>query len=630
MTATERVYKGGKENEILSMDDPQDYGNTLYQMTYKQAIDANVVSDYKIVSFNVTNAEYREIIQNNEYIRLNKNPKQNDDVTARELATALALRKTFKKLKISKALSFHSSIRRADKFEDLNKQINKDFKKYPSIETYHVSSRQKSSDRFQEMRSFEQSNKSLMTNARCLTEGVDVPAIDCVAFIDSKRSKIDIVQAAGRAMRKSRDKKYGYVLVPLITNNNDVKSASIDTEYEDLISVITSLATQDERLIDEIKSIVGKTIKKKHIPKIIQSKTSLLNKIDKNDFSKNIILKVWRNIQPISYCNYEEAKKYVNKFNFETILSFKDHLRKNKILDIPLKPNITYRNKGWKSWKEFIGKTIIADQNKKEFYLDYKKASLLVIRNKILTRKEYTSFVKGKTVAMKLPHSPPSFYNKKWISWSNFLGVRVNEKREYREFHKAKKFFKKIKLKSLSEWEIYSKINRKKIPYDIPIGIHQVYSKHKDWRGLNDFFSNKGVDPKKVNENLIPFNSAKKIIQKFNLKNNKEWRIFSKSKRFPKNLTKIPDRVYKGFGWNGWGDFLGNNNSSKNIDINKKFYWSYNKTKKYLKDNGISNEKKFREAKRIKSLPERVPKTPDLFYSKFGQWKGWGAFFSKN
>ena len=55
-----------------------------------------------------------------------------------------------------------------------------------------------------------------MTNARCLTEGVDVPAIDCVMFADPKQSRVDIVQAAGRALRQYQGKEYGYIVVPLV------------------------------------------------------------------------------------------------------------------------------------------------------------------------------------------------------------------------------------------------------------------------------------------------------------------------------------------------------------------------------------------------------------------------------
>ena len=70
------------------------------------------------------------------------------------------------------------------------------------------------SDRAIQMREFAE-GKGLMTNARCLTEGVDLPAIDCVVFTDPKRSKVDIVQAAGRALRLSKGKKFGYILIPI-------------------------------------------------------------------------------------------------------------------------------------------------------------------------------------------------------------------------------------------------------------------------------------------------------------------------------------------------------------------------------------------------------------------------------
>ena len=76
---------------------------------------------------------------------------------------------------------------------------------------------QHSSERKQIIRDFREARSSIITNARCLTEGIDVPAVDMVAFIDPRHSKIDIAQATGRAMRKPRgsDKTLGYIVVPL-------------------------------------------------------------------------------------------------------------------------------------------------------------------------------------------------------------------------------------------------------------------------------------------------------------------------------------------------------------------------------------------------------------------------------
>ena len=194
MTATERLFKGDSD-DYMSMDDPKDYGNLIYELSFKKAINAKppIISDYKIITFGLTTPEIEKIAEENKYLEVKKELK---DITARELATAIALRKAIKKLKIKNAISFHRSIRRAENFRKQQNLISKIYPTYGKIKTFHIRGDMPTSDRALEMLSFEE-EKGLMTNARCLTEGVDLPAIDCVCFTDPKRSKIDIVQAAG-------------------------------------------------------------------------------------------------------------------------------------------------------------------------------------------------------------------------------------------------------------------------------------------------------------------------------------------------------------------------------------------------------------------------------------------------
>ncbi len=595
MTATERVYKGGKENEILSMDDPQDYGNTLYQMTFKQAIDANIVSDYKIVSFNVTNAEYREIIQNNEYIRINKNPKQNDDVTARELATALALRKTFKKLKISKALSFHSSIRRADKFEDLNIQINKDFKKYPTIETYHVSSRQKSSDRVQEMRSFEQSNKSLMTNARCLTEGVDVPAIDCVAFIDSKRSKIDIVQAAGRAMRISKGKKYGYILIPIITNLNDLNSASVDTDFEDLVSVISSLATQDERLIDEIKALTNRTLKKYKSKNIIDVNLNVLKNINSDELQQNLVLKVWNTVSSFSYCRYEDAEKYARSLKLNSQKEWNDFAKtKKKPIDIPYSVATYYSNKGWNGWGKFLGTGRIASIDLE--FVDYKTAQEYAEKNKIKTAHQWFNHIKTKKPE-GIPANPQVVYEKKgFVGWIEFFKKGVSTKNiKYYSYEKTKKTLKKLKIFSVTDFRNARKKGNL-LPKEIPSKLDVYYKKTGDWVSFNSLFD-KEIE-------FLSYIEAKKFVQKHVPKIDSLSSYNKIQKKFS-FLPWHPKTFYKDE-WKGHGDFFNLKNyiSNKDRAANYPDYKIFLKTIKKL---NIESYVRYRELLKRGKLPPSFP-----------------------
>jgi len=98
-----------------------------------------------------------------------------------------------------------------------------------------------------EMRDFRAAARAVMSNARCLTEGVDVPAVDMVAFLSPRRSRVDIVQATGRAMRRSPGKARGYVLVPLyveLATGETVEAAVNRAEFDEVWDVLNSLQSR--------------------------------------------------------------------------------------------------------------------------------------------------------------------------------------------------------------------------------------------------------------------------------------------------------------------------------------------------------------------------------------------------
>ena len=112
-------------------------------------------------------------------------------------------------------------------------------------------------DRTETMSLFEAHDKSLVSNARCLVEGVNVPAVDMVVFVDPKKSKTDIAQAAGRAMRIRNlpNKKIGYVLIPLFLESfkgEKVKEASARSGFDEVISTLRGLAEFDDDIRDEM------------------------------------------------------------------------------------------------------------------------------------------------------------------------------------------------------------------------------------------------------------------------------------------------------------------------------------------------------------------------------------------
>ena len=155
---------------------------------------------------------------------------EGDVVRARTVANQIAIQKACEEHDLKKIFSFHRSVASARDFTgDTASSIKTHL---PDYATHHVNGEMQTARREKEMRAFREADRAIMSNARCLTEGVDVPAVDVVAFLSPRKSKVDIVQAAGRAMRKPDGKETGYVLLPLFleTQENETIEEALEAD----------------------------------------------------------------------------------------------------------------------------------------------------------------------------------------------------------------------------------------------------------------------------------------------------------------------------------------------------------------------------------------------------------------
>ena len=96
----------------------------------------------------------------------------------------------------------------------------------------------------------------LLSNARCLSEGVDVPALDGVAFIDPRSSEIDIIQSVGRAIRLSENKTMGTIVIPVFIEQTDNAEEALEaSEFKPIWDVLEALKSHDDRLSDELDQL---------------------------------------------------------------------------------------------------------------------------------------------------------------------------------------------------------------------------------------------------------------------------------------------------------------------------------------------------------------------------------------
>lgn len=184
---------------------------------------------------------------------------EDEIVKAERIANLLAIQKATQEYGIHHIFSFHSSVDSAASFVRHNEGIQV---LLPYFKSLHVSGAMSMSKRDTKLKDFEQADNAIISNARCLTEGVDVPVVDMVAFMSPKESKVDIVQAAGRAMRKPNDptilKECGYILLPLLIEQNEgetLEQALDKTNFDTTWDVLNALQENDEVLADIINQM---------------------------------------------------------------------------------------------------------------------------------------------------------------------------------------------------------------------------------------------------------------------------------------------------------------------------------------------------------------------------------------
>ncbi len=298
MTATPKVYSESskakakeKDNVIYSMDDADTFGEEIYTLNFSKAIALDLLTDYKVIILavrsenlsGVTNSVNKKISQlKAEGTKLDKKLINNEFVckivgTHKGLAKQdlIALddeNKEDNDLKnkadtfvSQRAISFCKSIQTSknikDSFETIMECYDEELKKKSfknlKISIDHVDGTMNCKerlDKLENLNQFKPNTCKVLSNARCLSEGVDVPALDSVIFFDGKSAMVDIIQAVGRVMRKAKNKKRGYIILPIALAENEIKNldeAVNNTNFKNIWKVIKALRSHDPSLVDE-------------------------------------------------------------------------------------------------------------------------------------------------------------------------------------------------------------------------------------------------------------------------------------------------------------------------------------------------------------------------------------------
>jgi predicted helicase len=547
MTATERFYSGTKD-DIVSMDDPDVYGEVFTHMTFKEAIDQQLLTDYKVITIDVAKKEIADFIRDNKLVELDS--KWGTETEARSLAAMIALRKAMKALPIRNAVSFHSSIAKAERSDKLQKHITATYN-LPPISSYTVSGKMSTGHRDRIVSEFASKKGALITNARCLTEGVDVPNIDCIVFADPRKSRIDIVQALGRALRRKEGKDWGYVILPVVYDGD---THEIDNDnFQEIVSIIRGLAANDERIVEYFK--YNQSVSATSGGGMTSEQLMFLTEaLEDSAFQDKIGIRIWEGLSKFNWMPFEEARKLVqSQFYLNQAQYISD--QKNLPANIPGHPHLVYKSKGWTSWGDWLGTRRVATQ--KMVFLPFDEARSIVWKLNLKNLREWQEYASSANRPENLPSHPDKTYKNDWQGYNNWLGVdnRSHQSRsaEFLPLNEAKELIRRLDISSQQEYRNTVKINSE-LQGKLSLNPHRTY-KNKGWKGFGDYL---GTGREKTGSiEYVSYEKARAFAQSFKFKNQKEWFAFAKTTGKPADIPAGVARVYRGNGWKGWKDFLG-------------------------------------------------------------------------
>ncbi len=293
MTATPKVYSESskakakeKDNVIYSMDDEEIFGEEIYTLNFSQAIALDLLTDYKVIILavrkenlsGVTNSVNKKISQlkaegtkldkkliNNEFVCKIVGTQQDLIVLDDENKEDHNLQNQYDTAPSQRAINFCKSINTSknikDSFETIMECYDEELKKKSfknlKISIDHIDGTMNCKDRLEKLENlnkFQPNICKVLSNARCLSEGVDVPALDSIVFFDGKSAMVDIIQAVGRVMRKAKRKKRGYIILPIALEESEIENldeAVNNTNFKNIWKVIKALRSHDPSLVDE-------------------------------------------------------------------------------------------------------------------------------------------------------------------------------------------------------------------------------------------------------------------------------------------------------------------------------------------------------------------------------------------
>ncbi|RYH75526.1 helicase [Flavobacteriaceae bacterium 144Ye] len=285
MTATPRLFSDDSKSkadmndaEICSMDDETKYGEEMYRIGFGEAVERGLLTDYKVLVLTLSENDIPSAVQ--KMVANSENEINSDDASkligclnalSKQVLGDNGLIKDVDPEPMKRAVAFCQNIKISKKitntFNDtsdvyLDSVEPSQREKLVSVSSNHIDGSMNAPQRDEllgwlKSQSADSNECRILTNVRCLSEGVDVPSLDAVLFLSARNSQVDVVQSVGRVMRKAPGKNYGYIIIPVVVPSDVEPSKALDDNdrFRVVWSVLNALRAHDDRFNATINKI---------------------------------------------------------------------------------------------------------------------------------------------------------------------------------------------------------------------------------------------------------------------------------------------------------------------------------------------------------------------------------------
>lgn len=282
MTATPRLYNDDSKSKaalndavLCSMDDEEIYGQEIYRIGFGEAVENGLLTDYKVLILTLSDKDVSPSVQ---AMISDENKEISADDASKLIGCLNALSKQILGDEgiikdtdpdpMKRAVAFCQNIAVSKKitnsFNETTELYINDLPKEKqeqmvSAHSKHVDGTMSAPERDELLGWLKEESDEcrILTNVRCLSEGVDIPALDAVMFLSARNSQVDVVQSVGRVMRRAKGKNYGYIIIPVVVPSDVEADKALDNNerYKVVWTVLNALRAHDDRFNATVNKI---------------------------------------------------------------------------------------------------------------------------------------------------------------------------------------------------------------------------------------------------------------------------------------------------------------------------------------------------------------------------------------